>query len=57
MLREVQLETTKCRMFIDGIEMGYLVDCDGILKPDSKHEISPAILSKINDMARRGEAS
>lgn len=54
-LREVQLETIKCRMFIDGIEMGYLVETDGALKPENKQQICPTILIKINEMAKRGQ--
>lgn len=56
-LRQVQLETTKCRMFIDGVEKGYLVKSEGILKPENDQSICPVVLSKINDMAKMSGAS
>ncbi|WP_316757653.1 hypothetical protein [Pedobacter aquatilis] len=56
-LRELQDVNLICRIFIDGIEMGFLKEMNGILVAESQRNISAEILSKINKIANRSKVA
>jgi len=54
-LRQLNKNATKCRLFIDGIEKGHLVESCGSFVPEDDATIESAVLSRINDLAKRTE--
>lgn len=53
----VPSETIRCRVFVDGMEMGYLIKLNGTFIPENNCHISTIILDKINDLAIQAEAA
>ena len=56
-LTQVPSETIRCRVFVDGMEMGYLIKSNGIFIPEDNCNIPTIILDKINDLASQAEAA
>ncbi|WP_421944746.1 hypothetical protein [Pedobacter sp.] len=52
-LRQLDPSKAKCRIFIDGIEKGNLVESSGSFFPEDDISIEPAVMSRINDLAKR----
>lgn len=56
-LRVVDDAHSKYRVFIDGIDKGYLLKSDGIFIPEPQTEISLKIILKLNELANKSEAA
>lgn len=52
-LRQLEGSAAKCRIFIDGIEKGHLIETSGRFAPEDDITIEPSVLSRINDLAKR----
>jgi len=55
-LRQLEGTAAKCRIFIDGIEKGHLIETSGSFAPEDDIAIEPEVLSRINDLAKRPNA-
>lgn len=55
-LRQLGHNTSKCRIFIDGIEKGNLIKASGMFMPEDNADIEFDILTRINDLAAKSEA-
>ncbi len=56
-LRQISQIKTKCRIFIDGIEKGHLVEANGLFVAEDNSSIEPIVLLKINDLAKRAKVA